>query len=522
LRVGITSPGSVDPGNAYTPAGQLIASTMCDTLLALDPDTGELRPGLASLWRVSDHGQHMTIKLRKGLRYSDGTKVTARSVVQSLSRLAKEEFASEMAPLIAPIGGYATLHGDGEATGKPSARTRLSGARATDPLGLEIRATPLMGDLLRALANPATAPISPSAEAKRGREFGHQPVCSGPYRMTNRWAEGDRLITLEAVPGYRGKNTTYTKGGTSYAARIEFHVFDSEAAALDAYKAGALDVAPVPAARLGEVRSLDDLVQGNGAMVEMVGLPTAAGSPLRSKAATIAFSQAIDRERLVRDAYGDTRVPARGYLPPALGPLHRQDGCGANAPLRGDVASARARLAEARIDLGREPGPLKLYFNEDFGHAKLATALAAQWSEAFGIVVQPTPLPWEQYLQQAQGGSGFDGAFRVSWTGMYQGADAYLGPLFSSDRLGSTNLARFSDRRFDRALADFGRKGGDDVERRLGYQKAEDFACDSLPLIPVAFTTSRFMVRKTAFKSGRGRYLGLDGTPLLRELWAVA
>lgn len=518
LRVGITSPGTVDPGSAHLPAGQLVASTMCDTLVETDPVTGELRPGLAQQWRVTDDGSHMTIKLRKGLKFSDGTKIDARAIVYSLSRLAKAEYASEMASLLQSVNGYPALHGEVESRSQ-SATERLIGVRVTDPLGVEIRLARPHAELLRALAHPATAPISRAADRRMGRAFARQPVCAGPYRLAKPYADGDKVVTLEAVRGYKSKNAAFTKGGVGYAERVEFHVFDSEAAAVDAYKAGRLDIAPVPAARVDEANALGGLVVGNGDAVELLGLPTATDSPLRNPAARIAFSQALNRVRLVEEAWGGSRVPAAGYLPPALGVFHRASGCGENAPLEGDVDAARATLARARVDLAGQS--LKLYFNDEFGYAKLAAAAAVQWREAFGVEVQPVPMPWEDYSKQVRGSTGFDGAFRMSWSGTFASPDAYLAPLFSTEGLGSTNVGRYNERDFDRTLEDRGRKTANAEERVLGYHDVEDFVCRDLPLIPVAFTATRWLIRETV-RSARPTALGVDGAPMLREFWLSA
>ena len=61
LRVAITRPGSIEPGNAYEPSGALVVRTMCDTLISIDPETGALRPALAESWIVSDQGARFTV-----------------------------------------------------------------------------------------------------------------------------------------------------------------------------------------------------------------------------------------------------------------------------------------------------------------------------------------------------------------------------------------------------------------------------------------------------------------------------
>lgn len=516
LRVGITHPGTIDPGNASTASARLIVSTMCDTLVSTDVRTGELRPSLARLWRVADGGKHVTIKLRDDARFSDGTPVDARAVVETLTRIAREDYASDVAPLLSSVAGYEAFHGDVETESELATRA-LAGVRVTDPRGLEFRLSRPNAELLRILAHPATAPISTTAERKQGREFPRQPVCSGPYRLAQPWTATERVIALEAVADYEGHNTALTNGGRGYAERIEFHIFDSDHDALGAYEAGRVDVAPVTAAERDEVHASGDLVEGNGDSVEMVGLPTVADSPFRDPAVHVAMSQAIDRRRLVSEVFGETRLPASGFLPPALGELHRDGACGARAPVEGDVAAARETLSRAAVELAGKTLPL--YFNDEFAHARLAGELAAQWRDAFGLDVRPTPMSWEEFSAKVRGAEGVDGAFRASWSGLYDGADAYLAPLFASTGLGATNLARFNDRAFDRALDDRGRSAEDDVEQRLGYHAVEELACRSMPMIPLAFTKSRYAVRKGAWRSAADAYLSVGGTPLLRELW---
>src|SRR5437879_3035814 len=75
LRVGITRPCSIDPAMAFDPMGMLVVRTMCDPLVGYHPVTGATVPGLAESWQVSENGGHVNIKLRKGVRFSDGSKV---------------------------------------------------------------------------------------------------------------------------------------------------------------------------------------------------------------------------------------------------------------------------------------------------------------------------------------------------------------------------------------------------------------------------------------------------------------
>src|SRR5262249_19201103 len=51
-----------------------------DTLLDIDPRTGNLRPALAEDWRLDADGRTLTVTLRSGVLFSDGTPLTPADV----------------------------------------------------------------------------------------------------------------------------------------------------------------------------------------------------------------------------------------------------------------------------------------------------------------------------------------------------------------------------------------------------------------------------------------------------------
>src|SRR4051794_40463862 len=102
VTVGITAPISVDPAlvsPAYS-AGSLFVRTMCVSLVSTDRVTGELRPDIG--WRVlvGGGGSILTVRLRRGVRFSDGSALTAADVAAALTRVARAEVASANAPML--------------------------------------------------------------------------------------------------------------------------------------------------------------------------------------------------------------------------------------------------------------------------------------------------------------------------------------------------------------------------------------------------------------------------------------
>lgn len=564
ITVGITAPAGVDPLSFGEPAGMLIGSVLCETLVTVDPETGHLKPGLAQKWTITDDGARVIVQLRKDAYFHDGRPVRSIDILESLSRLANPDFASHSAGLMGAVRFIEQFRAAVE-EGLPS--PTLAGIRIIEPYSFEIFLRPKNPDFLRALAHPATAPVSKSPFDNKAEDALSRPQCAGPYRLDAPYVPGAKEIVLKRFEQYNGRNVSFSAGGKGYADEIRFQVYPSADAVYEAFVQGAVDVAGVPSSRVTDARARfgPRLVFGNLPHGEFIGLPHGADSPFTDRRARVALSQALDRTALVRDVYGDAHEPARGFIPPALiteppprtgkGDVRRVDfdGCGPAVPQEALPGPAQEAWAESKKaaapgaavetgEPGQTPAPpteppapgvgavvpatppaegqaLKLYFNDESTHRKLAEHVAAQWREVLGIAVEPTPLNWDAFLQKATVGSGFDGPFRLSHAPTYASAQPFLGSLFLSGNTSRSNLARFNSPAFDAAYGEDMRPTIDEQERLLRYKEAESLLCGEMPIIPVAFARSAtlFSERLTSARAS-GRLVSRIGEPMLREV----
>jgi ABC-type transport system substrate-binding protein len=497
LRVAITQPGSLDPGNAYEPQGMLVDSLLCEPLLSVDPATGKLRPGLASNWVVSDHGTRITLRLRKA-RFSNGARVTSDDVIASLSRAAGEDFAGNAASLLEPIIGWDEITGRKDTSHERDHQV-LAGVTAIDGSSLTINLKRRDADFLRVLAHPVAAPVPQAAHEPEG--FEAQPVCAGPYKLAGRWAPADTLIRLVRNPRYHARNPVFSNGGRGYADEVDFKVYPSADAAFAAWQAGEVDVAAVPPGRRADVAPglLHEALSG---YVDYIGVP--ASGPLADPKVRVALSMAIDRSA----AAAPSRKPAAGFLPPF-------NGCGRATPAAADVVGAQAMLAQAKVDL--RGVDLDLAFNDELGNRAVVQSVADQWQKAFGLRVSLKPTPFDELAAQAATPQGIKGAFREGWQPAVTGPEAYIGPLFTSAGIGTDNFSRFVDPAVQRVLDREARSAGDESDRALAYKSVERQLCHVMPLIPVDAGVSRWATR--AWGSGRTTLDRDRGWPVLRELY---
>ena len=95
--------------------------------------SSDIEPGLAAQWSVSRDGLVWTFRLREGVRFHDGTVLTAQHVVESLDRVIQPNAAYAPSPNVARVlGVVGLLHTF------PTYRT-VEGAQSADDGALLVR-----------------------------------------------------------------------------------------------------------------------------------------------------------------------------------------------------------------------------------------------------------------------------------------------------------------------------------------------------------------------------------------------
>ena len=107
LVYGLTlSPSGIDPHINRSSELGIPLTSVYDTLVYLDLDTGELVPGLAEGWQQSDDGLTYTFYLREGVTFHDGTPFDAEAVRYNLDRITSPDVASQKARfMLGPYNG---------------------------------------------------------------------------------------------------------------------------------------------------------------------------------------------------------------------------------------------------------------------------------------------------------------------------------------------------------------------------------------------------------------------------------
>ena len=78
--------GVPDPDLFYAAEGLLVTNNVYEGLLRYKPGTTEIEPALAESWSISKDGLQYTFKLRAGVKFHDGTTLSAADVIKSFAR----------------------------------------------------------------------------------------------------------------------------------------------------------------------------------------------------------------------------------------------------------------------------------------------------------------------------------------------------------------------------------------------------------------------------------------------------
>jgi MarR-like DNA-binding transcriptional regulator SgrR of sgrS sRNA len=280
-------PATLDPLRMAGDAGALVASCIYEGLTTWGERAPS--PGLAEQWVRGDGGSRWLFHLRGGLVFHDGMPCDARSVSESLHRLADPRWSSHAWILEDLVGRDDFVSG----------RTlRIEGIYVHSPREIELVFARPVPDLAERLALPAAA---------IARRNGAVPAGTGPFRVAD---AAEASIRLVAFDGHRA--------GRPFLDGIWF------SAAADA--GGAV---PDGAVRLRRLEPRDPVPQGRQRLrVPARRLALAVIHPqsaaLAAPGARQLLADTFDSELFVRTYLGGDGEPAAGLAPGSAAALARQ------------------------------------------------------------------------------------------------------------------------------------------------------------------------------------------------------
>jgi len=472
---------TLDPTFAGTAGAREVFINMCDRLFDLDPQ-GNLIPQLASAMpKVSADGLTVTIEIRSGAKFNDGTPMDVASVVSSLERhrtLQDSRRKSELANV---------------------SKIEASGANA-----IVLTLSKPDSSLAATLSDRAGMIMSPAQITKLGKDFGTNPVCVGPFKFVER-VVGDH-ITL-------ARSTDYYDADHVYLDKIIYKPIQDETVRTANLRSNDLqlvdrvattDVAAIQAdPKFVSVKVTSNAYVGFTINVAnangMAGAPGKISSPLADPKLREAFELALDRDQINTIVYG-------GLQQVGCGPITSANVFydGIPCPKR-DVAAAKKLVTDSGLAM---PIPIEFQVANSPTNVRLAELVQSQVAEA-GFALKVVPLENNTAFKNQT-----DGKYEIQltpWSGRVD-PDGNINRFHNTT--GSDNTSKASDPALD-ALLDKARAEADVTARKALYKQIVEQVRARRNV--VVFQWQNLYAAYTASLHGFAMYV--DGMPRLKSAY---
>lgn len=469
-----SEPDTIDPALNSAVDGAILCIHAFEGLMTQDKDGVSMVPGQAESYTVSEDQLVYTFTLREGLKWSDGSALTANDFVYSWNRAIAPETAADYSYMFESIDGYE----DGKLNVvAQDDRTLVVTLKAVTPYFLELCAFPTFFPVQQAAveANPDAWATDPATY-----------VGNGPYKLVE-WVH-DSYMLYE-------KNENYWDVASLGPDKLQFVLMSDPGSQLAAYETGELlMIDDVPTDEIAALSANSDFYKEGQLGTYYVSYNTQneyLSNPLVRKALTLA----IDREYICVEIGQAGQVPAGAFAAMGLSDADptkefREVGGDYYDPYdyEGNVELAKAALAEAGYPNGEGLPVFEYLYNEGGSHDVIGQALQSMWAQ-IGVNVELVSQEWATFLNTRKNGE-YDIA-RNGWLGDYNDPISFLDMWITG---GGNNDAQWSNTDFD-ALISQVKASSDQAERMQLMHEAEDIIFDEWMLCPIYYYVDLYMVK---------------------------
>lgn len=483
------SPETIDPAlNSAVDGANMIIHAF-EGLLKFDRNNN-IVAGLAEKWNQSADGLTWTFTLRKGLKWSDGTPLTAEDFVYSWKRVAD--------PATAAPYGYDLLNlvvGYDEAS-----------AGNLDALGVE---APDANTFVVHLENPCIyfdkiaafavlVPVQKATIEAAGDSWSINPktyITSGPYYMTE-FTDGSQIVFQ--------KNPNYWDAANITFDQIVWHLIEDANTSYNAYNQDTLQmIKDVPTEEIPSLRGSDEFFLEPIMGTYYVTFNTQK-APFNNNKVREALSLAIDRGHVATTIMQGTYSPAKNFVGPGVSDAAKNSsfenvtksnyGDHFNTSnYEADLAKAKALLAEAGYPDGKGLPAIEYLTNDSGYHKAVAEYLQAAWGE-LGVKLTVNIQEWKTFTADRRAGN-FDVA-RNGWVYDWDDPSNMINLMETGN---GNNDGKYSSKEFDRYV-DLARKATDVASHYDYLHKAEQVLLNDAAMAPIAYYND-FWLQKPNLKN---------------------
>lgn len=409
-----------------------------ETLFVRDPETNKIKPQLAKSYETPND-KTWVIKLRKGIKFQDGTPFNAKAVKYTFDKFKDPDTAAPRASLLEPIKSI----------------------KAKDEHTVVIKTKKPYGPLLAALAHTNASIVSPTADKKQ--DLMKKPVGTGPFEL-DEYVPGDH-VTLK-------KNEDYWRDPAKLD-KVTFKVVPDTNTAISMLQTGDVQfIDDIPSEQWDRVKGLNNVetTKNKGTRVSYLGF-NMEKEPMKNLDFRKAVAHAIDRDAYIKQLKG-LGLKSNSIIGPEV------FGYDKSAESEGyDYDPKKAK--QIIKDNGWQGTELKMLVADRDEYKKMAEITEDQLKEV-GLKPKIQLIEWGTFLDATKQGK-FDLTF-LGWENSTADGSELLYPELHSDNVGNSNRTRYSNPKFDK-LVDESRYTVDQDVRKKKLAQANKMAINDAPWI---------------------------------------
>jgi peptide/nickel transport system substrate-binding protein len=381
LRIALREdPDILDPTLAGTYVGRIVFAGLCDKLFDIDENL-HIVPQLALSYEWADP-KALVLHLRPNVTFQNGEPFDAAAVKYTMEH-------------------YQTFPG----SYRRGEISMIDHVETPDPLTAKLVLKSPSAPLLSLLTDRSGMILPPKVTEAAGKNFGLHPVCSGPFKFTERVAQDH--ITLDRYPGYwDNANIHFDK--------VIYQPMSDPAVELANLHTGNIDLAervlPSDVAEVKKdpkLRIVTSPALGYNSIIFNVANGERSKTPIGQNALLRqAFEAAIDRQALVDVVYSSLFQPTGQAITPAS-PLYVKG----FEPAPRDIDKAKALVKQSGVPV---PIPVTIMVPNVPDQTQLAEVIQSMVHDA-GFDVKINPVDTAASLSAGQQGN-FE-AYTIGWSG---------------------------------------------------------------------------------------------------------
>lgn len=473
-------PDSIDPTVTSNSFATPFLANCFEGLVTYD-ENGEVVPGNAESWESNDDLTVYTFHLRDGLKWSDGSDLTANDYVYSALRVLTPSTTAQYVNMVSDYVVNGQEYYDGKAGAEEV------GVKALDDNTLEytLKAPcPYFVDLVSMQVYFPVQKAAVEANGDKWTQSADSYISNGPFKVTQ-INMGESYI-LE-------KNENYWDAENVTLEKLTYRYILDTSTALTAFENGEVDGARmVPSGDIARLKA------------EKSGLNTAPiygtvyynfnceKEPYNNPLVRKALNLAIDRDAIINNVAQLDAVPAYSFYAPGyvvdgkdLTDGRSDFGLSSTA----NPEEAKKALAEAGYPDGEGFPTVQLSFYSDDNVKKIAEAIKEMWEQNLGIKVEVSSADWAVFYSDVQAGNYEVAA--MGWGADYINPMSFLPLLYTDD---ITNNANYRNAEYD-ATVDQIKVEKDPAKFAELVKKADEIASSEYAVLPLYYKAENFLLK---------------------------